>query len=207
MKISTVKFNLIRPAMLLAITCMLFTSGCARYARNVNTLYEPAATIRSGSGDIYIVIPESQQTRSPDIKWVLGDVRNDDNKKIDEILSPRSAAEILQAAFGLELKRAGYTNLPVSKRTGSEQNLIDLTKTVIELEQISDLADIKAKCRVTVGIDVIRKGQLIKRLEYTTASSKTDIKDRDMLVSAVLQDALQSVMIKAIPDLHALFNR
>jgi len=207
MKTSTDKFNLMRPVMLLAITCMLLMSGCARYARNVNTLYEPAATIRSGSGDIYIVIPESQQTRSPDIKWVLGDVRNDDNKKIDEILSPRSAAEILQAAFGLEFKRAGYTNLPVTKRTGSEQNLIDLTKTVIELEQISDLADIKAKCRVTVGIDVIQKGQLIKRLEYTTASSKTDIKDRDMLVSAVLQDALQSVMIKAIPDLHALFNR
>lgn len=201
------KFKLAPFFMLITIACLLLVSGCARYARNVNTLYTPSANVRGGSGEVYIVIPESQQTRSSDIKWVIGRVKNDDNKDIDEVFSPRSPAEIFQGAFGLEFKRAGYTVIPTTKRPAAEQLVIDLTKTEIELEQISDLADLKAKCRVTVGVDVFKNGQHIKRLQYESTSSKTDIKDRDMLARNVLEDALQSVILKAMPELHSLFKQ
>jgi len=190
-----------------AIVGMLILSGCARYAHNVNSLYEPSATIHDGSGEIYIVIPENQQTRSPDIKWVIGNVSDADNRKIDEVESPRSPAEIIQAALGLELKKGGYTVIPITKRHGDEQQVIDLTKTEIGLEQISALASLKADCRVLVGVDVFKRGQLIKRLQYEATSSNTNIKDRDLLAKIVLEDALQSVMLKAIPDLHSLFKR
>lgn len=207
MKISYREFNPGRFFILAAIACMLLAGGCARYARNVNALYEPGATVRSGSGEIHVIIPESQQTQSADIKWVFGKVKNDENKQIDEVFSPRSAAEVIQSALGLELRKAGYTIIPATKRTGAEQQAIDLAKTEIELEQISDLADLKAKCRVLVGVDVFRDGQLIKKLQYESTSSKTDIKDRDMLAGNVLQDALQSVMLKAVPEIHNLFKR
>lgn len=201
------KFKLVPFAMLITIACLLLVSGCARYARNVNTLYEPSATVRGGTGEVYIVIPESRQTHSSDIKWVLGTVKDGDNKNIDEVFSSRSPAEIIQAALGQELKRAGYTVIPTTKRPAAKQRVIDLTKSVIELDQISDLADLKAKCRVLMGVDVFKNGQQIKRIQYESTSSKTDIKDRDMLARNVLEDALQSVMLEVMPDLHSLFNR
>lgn len=192
--------------MFVTLACLLLAGGCARYSRNVNTLYEPSATVSGGSGDVYIVIPENQQTRSPDIKWVLGVVKDDDNKNIDEVFSPRSPAEIIQSAFGLEFKKAGYTIIPTTRRPDAGQRVIDLTRTEIELEQTSDLADLKAKCRVLVGVDLFKDGQQIKRFQYEATSSRTDIKDRDLLAETVLKDALQSVMLKAMPELHSLLK-
>jgi len=192
--------------MFVALACLLLVAGCARYSRNVNTLYEPSATVSGGSGDVYIVIPENQQTRSPDIKWVLGSVKDDDNRDIDQVFSPRSAAEIIQSAFGLEFKKAGYTIIPTTSRPAAGQRVIDLTRTEIELEQTSDLADLKAKCRVLVGVDLFKDGQQIKRFQYEATSSRTDIKDRDLLAETVMKDALQSVMLKAMPELHGLLK-
>lgn len=192
--------------MLITCACLLLVSGCARYAHTVTTLYEPSATVSGGSGEVYIVIPENRQTRSPDIKWVLGTVKDNENKIIDELISPRSSAEILQAAFGQEFKKAGYTVIPTTKRPAAELRVIDLTKSEIELEQISDFAGLEAKCRVLVGVDVFKNGQQIKRVQYESTSSKSDIKDRDMLARNVLDDALKSVMLEAMPDLHTLFK-
>ncbi|MDO9067259.1 MAG: hypothetical protein Q7W05_02245 [Deltaproteobacteria bacterium] len=200
------KFNLLPLVMLVTITCLLLASGCTRYARNVNTLYEPAANVSGGAGEVYIVIPESQQSRSSDIKWVLGKVKDDDNNNIDEVFSARSPAEIIQTAFARELKRSGYTVIPATRRPAAEKLVIDLSKTEINLEQTSDLADLKVNCLVRVWVDVIKDGQQIKQLQYEATSSKTDIKDRDMLARNVLEDALQSIMLKAVPELHNMFN-
>ncbi|MDD5287196.1 MAG: hypothetical protein PHD54_15205 [Desulfuromonadaceae bacterium] len=189
------------------IAALVFVSGCARYARNVDTLYEPAATVNRGAGNVYIVIPENQQTQSQNIKWVLGKVLDDKSRKIDEAFSTRSPAEIIQTALGLEFKKSGYEVISATKRPADAQYLIDLTKAEINLEQISDLADIKAKCRVLLGMDLFKNGQQIKRLQYESTSSKTDIKERDMLAKNVLQDALQSIMLQAVPELQILFNQ
>jgi hypothetical protein len=201
------KIKLAPLAILVTCAGLLIVSGCVRYARTVNTHYDPSANIRGGSGEVYIVIPENLQSRSSDIKWVIGKVKDDDNNTIDEVFSPRSPAEIIQEAFGREFKRAGYSVVTSTKRPAGEQRVIDLTKTEIDLEQISDLVDLKAKCRVVVGMDVFRDGQQIKRFQYESTSSRTDIKDRDLLARNALDDALQSVMLKAMPELHGLFNR
>lgn len=206
-KETAMKFKLIPFALLLVLAATTLLGGCSRYARNVNTLYEPSALISGGVGDVYVVIPEKQRTRSSSVKWVIGKVMDDENKQIDEVFSPRSPAEIIQAAFGLELRKAGYTYIPSFTRPAGDQRVLDLTKTEIELEQISDLADLKAKCRMLVSVDVLKNGQLLKRLQFEATSSKTDIKDRDMLAESVLQDALQSVMLKAMPELHNLLSK
>lgn len=192
--------------LLLAISIMLL-SGCARYARNVNDLYVPTSVIRNGSGEVYLVIPENQQTQSSDVKWVIGKVFNDDKQKIDEVLSPRSGAELIQTALEQELRKAGYTVVPTAKKPVKADYLIDLTKTDIDLDQVSDIADLKATCRVIAGMDIFKQGILLKKLQFEAMSSKTDIKDRDQLARSVLQDALQSVMVKAVPELHGLFGK
>ncbi len=185
---------------------VLIVGGCARYARDVNVLYEPTVGIRGGAGEVYITIPESQEMQSQGIKWVIGKVRDNRNKQIDEVLSPRSPAEIIQAAFIQEFRLAGYTAIPTSKRPETGQRVIELTKTEIELDQTSDLTDIKAKCRVVAGMDVHKDGRLIKRLQYEASTSRFDVKDRDLLAGNVLRDALQSVMRKTMPELHGLFG-
>jgi hypothetical protein len=172
----------------------------------VNALYQPTTSVRGGSGEIYIVIPENRPQHSSDIKWVLGKVKDDDNNTIDEVFSPRSPAEIIQDAFGQEFRNAGYTVMPVTERPAGKERVIDLSKTVIDLEQVSDLADLKATCRVVAGVDLYRNGQQIKRLQYESTSTRTDIKDRDMLARIVLEDALRSVMREAMPDLHSLLK-
>lgn len=201
------KIRLAPLVMLVTCASLLLASGCARYARTVNTLYEPSAAVRGGSGEVYIVIPENSQTRSPDINWALGKVMDDDNQIIDELFSPRSPAEIIQWAFGQEFKKAGYTVIPVVARPAAGQRVIDLTKTEIKLEQLSDFMDLKVTCRVLAAVDVFRDGQLVKRLQYESTASRTDIKDRDMLAKTVLEDALQSLMRQAVPELHGLFYR
>ncbi|MHB8058018.1 MAG: hypothetical protein ACYDHC_09005 [Desulfuromonadaceae bacterium] len=202
--------NRFKPApfvILITIASLLFVSGCARYARNVNTFYNPSATVRGGSGELYVVIPGSLQTHSEGVKWVLGKVRNDDNIVIDEITSPRSPAEIIQSALVLEFNRAGYTVIPVTKRPAAAQQVLDLTKAEIELEQISDLANLKVKCRVLAGLDIYKNGQHIKRVQYESTASRTDIKDRDLLAKNVLEDALKSLMREAVPELHTMLKQ
>jgi len=201
------KYTLVSLVMLVTCTFLLTAGGCARYARNVNALYEPSATIGGGSEEVYIVIPENRQTRSPDIKWVIGKVTDKDNQTIDELFSPRSPAEIIQGAFGQEFKKAGYTVIPVTARPAAGQRVIELTRAEIELEQKSALANIKVTCRVLLGVDLLRNGELIKRVQYESTSSRTDIRDRDTLAGNVLEDALRSVMQQAVPELHSLFNR
>lgn len=201
------KFKVAPFFMFVSLLCLLLASGCSRYARNVNPLYQPSASVSGGSGEVYIVIPESRQSRSPDIKWVIGKVKDDDNNVIDELFSSRSPAEIVQEAFGREFRKAGYTVIATAKHPAAEQRALELTKTEIELEQISDLADLKVKCRLLVGVDLFNDGRQIKRFQYEATSSRTDIKDRDMLAEIVLEEALQSVMLKAMPELHGLLKR
>jgi hypothetical protein len=201
------KFKPASFVILITIASLLFVSGCARYARNVNTLYDPSATVSGGSGELYIVIPESLKTHSENVKWVLGKVKDDDNKDIDEISSPRSPAEIIQTAFVMEFRRAGYTVIPSTKAPAGAERVIDLTKTEIELEQTTDLANLKVKCRVLAGVDIYKNGQQIKRLQYESTATRTDIKDRDMLARNVLENALKSLMREAVPELHAIFKR
>jgi hypothetical protein len=203
----TSNLKLLPILMLITCTCLLFVVGCARYTRNVNTLYQPSATVSGGSGEVYIVIPENRQTHSSEIKWVLGKVKDDDSNIIDEVSSPRSPAEIIQDAFSLEFRRAGYSVIATTKRPADNRLVLDLTRTDITLDQVSDLADLNAKCRVVIGMDVYKNGQQIKRLQYESSSSKTDIKDRDMLARIVLEDALKSIMREAMPELHNLFRQ
>jgi hypothetical protein len=163
--------------------------------------------IRNGTGEVHLIIPASQQTQSSDIRWTIGTVTDGENGKIDDVDSSRSPAEIIRAAFALEFKKGGYTIIPGTKRNETDRWTVDLTKTEIKIDQISEISTLKATCRVVAGMDVFKNGQLAKKLEYEAASSRTDIKDRDILAQKALEDALQTLMRKAVPDLDSMFKQ
>lgn len=137
---------------------------------------------------------------------MIGTLSDGKNLKLDEVLSSRSPAEIIQSALVLEFKKAGYSAIPAIKRPASGQWVIDLTKTEIKMDQTSEFTNLKAACKVLMGMDVYKAGQLAKCFQYEATASKTDIRDRDQLAGYVLQDAIQLVMLKAMPELHTLFN-
>lgn len=182
-------------------------SGCARYAKTASIMYEPVTSTRGGSGTIQLVSAPDQQSRSESVKWVLGIVKDDQNKKIDEILSPISATEIVKDALSQELKRAGYSVVSSTARSADQPKVIDLATVEIKLDQLSDLADVKATCNLVISIDIYKGGQLVKRLQYQSKSSETAIRDRNLLANRVLHDAIQSALLKAIPDIIANFEK
>lgn len=193
--------NRVAVFVLMVLTLCMLQTGCARYAKEINSLYQPVVAAHKGSGDLYIVIPENQQSPSARIKWVLGKVTDDENKKIDELTSTRSPAEMAQAALVQELRRAGYNVFPVSQRPASHAKLLDIAKVDVVLDQVSDFADLKATCRVVVDVDIYRNGQLVRKQQYQAASTKTDIKDRNLLARAVFDEAMQAVMLNAVPGI------
>lgn len=196
----------IRSVTVTALVCLLLLNGCARYARDVNALYEPSSAVRGGNGEVYIHIPENQQTKSDTVRWVLGKVIDSDNIKIDEISSPRSPAELVQDALTEELRAAGYTALPADKLSATEKMVVEVTKAEIALEQVSVFTDLKVTCRVVMGLDVFNNGQLVKKVQYEAMSSRTDVKGRDLLARDALQGALHLVMQRAVPELHKLLQ-
>ncbi|BCS52714.1 hypothetical protein [Geobacter sp. SVR] len=186
---------------------VLFVSGCASYARNVALIYEPVLSVRGGSGDLYIAIPADQQLSAGSVKWVLGDVKNDDGNKIDEIYSPLSPAQLLQNALSQELKRAGYAVIPTTVRAAAPVKEVFLSRSEVTVDQDESSVGLKATCRIVMTLEVSKGGQLLKKVTYETRYSDTNIKDRDLLAKSILQETLQAVMRKAVPELIATLEQ
>lgn len=167
----------------------------------------PSSNIHGKSGEVNIVIPEKWQTRHSNIKWVLGTVADSDNVKIDEIYSPRSGYELVQSALALELKQAGYNVFEPAVTPVSATSLLCLSKVEFVLDQISSLFDINVSAKINMEIDLFKNGQFQRKLRYDLSSSKIDIKERDLVASALLKEILQSAMKYAVPDIIAALEK
>jgi len=193
--------------LLAASAIMLLSGGCARYARDVNELYVPSVNLHGKSGDVYIVIPANQQTKIPNIKWVLGTVTDADNIKIDEIYSPRSSYELVQDALALELKQAGFNVFVPTTKPASAANLLYLSKVEFVLDQVSALTDINVSAKLNMEIELFRNGEFQKKLSYDLSASRIDIKGRDLVARTLLKETLQSAMKYAVPDVVAALEK
>jgi hypothetical protein len=189
------------------LSVVLFVAGCTHYARNVTLIYEPVVSMRGGSGDLYIVIPADQQLATGNVKWVLGTVKDDDGNKIDEIYSPLSPAQLLQHALSQELKQAGYTVMSATARPATAAKALVLSRSEVTVDQNATPVGLEAICRVAVTLEMVKGGQVLRRVTYETRYSDTNIKDRDLLARSVLQETLQAVMRKAVPDAVATLER
>jgi hypothetical protein len=188
------------------VILIMVTSGCARYANSVNMLYDPISSVRGMSGDLFVSIAPPVK-RNGDFVWVLGDVTDDDGKVIDHLTSPRSAAELVQAALVQEFKQSGYTVISTTNKHAEAQRAVEVSRAEVVINQVSDFADIKATCKLLVGLNIRKNGVVIRKLQYETKYTKTDIKDRDLLVRTVFHEALQSAMRQAIPEITAILEQ
>jgi len=186
---------------------LLASSGCARYARNIDSLYEPTVSPGGGSGEVYIVMSPNRVTPSPELRWAIGTVTDSDGTRIDEIFSSRSPTELVQSALSLELRRAGYAVHAVTTKPAGPEKVVDLVTIEVVLDQVSKIPDLTAICRIDVRLDVTKNGQLLKKLRYDAAASKRDVNERDRIAGTVLQEALHSVMLRAVPDIISILEK
>lgn len=192
---------------MLVVVLMLLSGGCARYAHDVNELYAPATTIHGKSGDIYVVIPENQQTKLPNIKWVLGTVTDSDNIKINELYSPRSGYELVQQALALELEKSGFKVFEPASPPAAAAKLLYLSKVDFSLDQVSSLTNINVTGKLNFELDLSKNGQFQRKLRYELSSSRIDVKDRDLLARNLLKEMLQSAMLTALPDIVSALEK
>ena len=192
--------------LLLALTISL-TSGCARYASRINMLYEPVTSVHGMSGDLYISIKPAVQKPSGSVVWALGEVTDDDGKVIDHLTSPRPPAELIQAALVQEFKQAGYSTLAVSTIRADAAQVVEVHRVELTINQVSNLVEIKATCKLLIDIDIRKNGQVIRKLQYASKYTQTDIKDRDLLVQTVFSQTLQAVMRQAVPEIIAILGQ
>lgn len=188
------------------VAVLAVTGGCARYSRSVSTLYEPVVAVRGGSGELQIVMPADQVSRSEKIKWVMGAVKDEDGNRIDEIYSAQSPGELIQNALSQEMRKAGFTVQQVSGNPASAGNMLVLTDPELVLDQVSTAGKLTATCKLRMPVEVWKSGQLLRKLEYNASYSDTSVTDRDVLAREVLRETMHSTMRKAVPELLVILK-
>lgn len=189
--------------LLLALQC----AGCARYAQQINVLYEPVVGQRGGSGDLYVTIPASRVGQNEEVAWIVGDVLDNDGKVIDHLTSPRSPAELVQAALTQELNQAGYWVIAAPSPRPQADRVVEVSNVELALDQVSAVADIKATCKLVIAITIRQNGTVVRKLQYETKQTKTDIADRDLLVRKVFRAAMRAAMRQAVPDIMQVLGQ
>lgn len=127
-------------------------------------------------------------------------VKNGKGKKLGIMVSPIAPAELLRDAFRQELNAAGYSVRLVSALPKDAGRGIAFSHVSMEMEQASGLLAVEGSCKVNIGLDLWRNGARVKKLRYEAGYSDSAIIDRDLLLQATLQQALQDVMKQAIPE-------
>lgn len=183
--------------------------GCARYAKYVEIIYEPVVKVgaQGSSVEVHISIPAKQISSMEQVKWELGAVTDGEGWVIDSLYSPSSPADLVRSALTQEMRQSGYSIFSTTTGPIKIQKLIDITKAEITLDQISDFSDIKATCKIVLGMDVYKNGQLSRKLEYMASSTRTVVTDRDLLARKLLQENLHTVMKNAVPDLIKVLEK
>ncbi len=194
------------PAVFLLVL-VLQCSGCARYAQQINMLYEPVVGQRGGAGDLFVTIPASTVRQGEDVVWIIGDVLDNDGKVIDHLTSPRSPAELVQSALTQELNQAGYNVIAAPSPRPQADRAVEVSRVELALDQVSALADIKATCKLVVAITIRQNGTVVRKLQYEVKQTKTDIADRDLLVREVFRAAMRAAMRQAVPEIMKVLGQ
>lgn len=133
-------------------------------------------------------------------KYVVVTVKNDSGKKLGIIVSSLASDELLRDALREELNAAGYTVRQVNTLPEDAAKGISLSRVYVDAEQVTGLLEVEGTCKVSVSLDLWRNGARVRRLDYVSSYSDSAITDRDQLLQATLQKALQDVMRQAIPE-------
>lgn len=181
-----------------SLLCCL-VMGCATASQKVTVLYQPVVHDGSGSGELYLAGATGTAGHA-EVQWVVGTVKNNDGEPLGDIVSPVAPTDLVMDAFRQELTAAGYTTKLVGSLPQGGAKGIVVTGTDIRLEEVSSLVKAEGTSRVKVSVEVWKQGSVVKKLDYEVRISDFAVKDREELLPAILQKALQGVMTQAVPE-------
>lgn len=186
---------------ILTVTVSFALQACASADKRVSLIYAPKANVKGGSGELYLV----QEVRQPPsqaaaIQWVLGDVKDDEGKKMGKVVSDVAPASLVQDALARELSEAGYRVRTVDAMPAGVEKGLSLKDVVMKLDQVHNAFNDDVSSSVRMSVQPWRKGAAVSTLEYQAESSETAVSDRDRLASKSLQKTLQLLMSRAVPE-------
>jgi hypothetical protein len=71
----------------------------------------------------------------------------------------------------------------------------------LDLEEVSSIIKAEGSSRLIFSLELWKNGKKFKKSNYESRTSDFAIKDRDLLLPAILQNSLQDLMKQAVPDL------
>ena len=178
-------------------------AGCATVDRKVDVLYQAAAHGSGGTGDLYLASSASLAglSRKAAVQWVVGKVKNKDGEKTGDVLITTAPDDLVMDAFKQELTAAGYKVMPVDKLPETVAKGVGTTGVTVELDETADFIKSEGVSRLTISVELWKNGRKFRKLEYRSTLSDFALKDRDLLLPALLQKSLQEVMKQAVPEI------
>jgi hypothetical protein len=176
----------------------IMVSGCTTLGRKVDVIYQPVVQQGAGgNGPLYLAVRNGQQgfPAKNDLQWIVGKVMNTDGEKTGDIVMTTATDILVVDAFKQELSRAGYKLVPVAALTEEVAKGVNVAGMTVELEETSDLVKSEGVIRLW------KNGKKFKKLDYQSMLSDFAVKNRDQLLSTLLQNSLQEIMKQAIPEI------
>ena len=194
---------------LMLIVGAALSAGCATVGdQRVDLLYQRTVNAKGGSGDLYFVeegVPALSGTTP--IQWVLGEITNKDGEKVGNIVTDTAPADLLTDAFTQEFRAAGYNVIQERPMPQDAAKGVKLKSVTIELKEKKSLVKVDAKCRVKISVEPWRNGKAMKLLEYEAEYSATDIVGREDPLPKTMQQALQTLMTRSVPEIVKMIEQ
>jgi len=187
----------------IVLLCAVVTAGCATVDRKVNLLYQPAAHETGGSGTLHLAAAGAGggSAGTTGVQWIVGKVAARDGEKKGDVVLTTAPYALVVDALREELANAGYAVTPVAGvLPGEAAKGVDVVGATVELDETSDLVRSEGVSKLSVTLELWKKGTKIRKLEYRSLLSDFAVKDRDLLLPTLLQKTLQEVMKQAVPE-------
>lgn len=195
---------------LMILLMLLLLTGCAIADQRVDILYRPVIQDATGSGTLYLAQVGVQRPGAPGpvpVQWVLGEVKNNNGEKVGAIVTDTVPADLVSDALTREFKAAGYAVLPAQALPGDVAKGINLSSVAIKLSEVSGLIRAEAKGTLDISVEVWRDGRKLKKLDYEAEYSDAAIAGKDQLLPDILQNLVQAVMKRAVPEISKLLEQ
>lgn len=176
-------------------------TGCAPTDLVIKPTYQTTGESKGPGGQLTLVSAlDGAKVGTERIQFIYGEIKDSDGKIKGNVTSAVSPASLVRDALQEELLKAGYT-VPVAQLQAKDaEQAVVLTTATIALDETVSLVKSEAECKVSVAIELWKKGTMVRRLIYGKSVSDFALKDRDRLHQQLLQKALGAVMKDAVAD-------
>ena len=188
------------------VACLFFfamVAGCATLDQNVALLYQPVVKDGHGTGEVYLASAkgESWEGKPGAIQWVVGKVKESRTGEQGNIITSIAPGDLVLDALKQELSAAGYRTIWVSALPPDVTKGIVITRTDLNLNEVSSIIKADGSSRLTTSLELWKNGKMFKKIDYESRYSDFAVKDRESLLPDILQNTMQDLMKRAVPDL------